>query len=246
MILAVRGASAQPADAQLRVEPREILVDLLYSGAPIHVSGESRAGEDLVVVCSGEESTVELKQKGKLWGLIWVNTGDISFKHVPLFYQVASAKKLGDLAAEADLIRAGVGYTALAAKAAPRMDEERRRSFSELMKLKEHEGLYSIQDESLEIQPRKGGLQEFSTTFHFPSSVKPGEYRIRLMRFVEGSAVTLADAVITVRLAGAAAFIRSLSINHGLAYGILSVVIALAAGMLTGFIFGRRPRKSGR
>ena len=57
--------------------------------------------------------------------------------------------------------------------------------------------------------------------------------------------MTLAEQVISVRLAGTAAVIRALSSEHGLLYGILSVVIALAAGLMSGLIFGHRSRKGG-
>jgi uncharacterized protein (TIGR02186 family) len=245
LILAAQETSAQPTAIKWRIEPQEIPIGLFYSGTQIRISGIAQQSEDLVVVCSGEENTVELKQKGKIWGLLWVNTGEISFKHVPLLYQVASSRKLSDMAAAGDLIRAGIGIPALEAKTVPGMDEELHNSFSELMKMKQLEGLYSIQEGSLETHPRGGAQQEFSATLNFPSTVKPGEYRLRLITFVQGRAVTLAEGAISVRLAGVAAFIRSLSMKHGLVYGILSVVIALVAGLLTGFVFGRRPSKGG-
>ncbi len=229
----------------MSIEPQEVAVDLLYSGAQLRVSGETPPGEDLVVVCTGEESNVELKQKGKIWGLLWVNTGDVVFKHVPFLYQVASSKKIQDLATEAELVRTGVGFPALEAEIAPEEDEQTHHSFAELIKLKEHEGLYSIQEGILEIHPQENGMQRFSTTFRFPSSVEPGRYRLCLIGFTKERIKILASAVVPVRLAGAAAVIRSLSAKHGLAYGIISVIIALVAGLLTGFVFGRRPRKGG-
>jgi uncharacterized protein (TIGR02186 family) len=241
-ILAVQEASAQSVDAEWTVEPQDISVNLFYSGAQIRVRGVTRAGEDLAIVCTGEESTVDLKKKGKVWGLLWMNVGDVSFKHVPLLYQVVSSGKLGDMAAAADLENAGIGIPALEARSAPGKNEDMHRSFLELIKLKEHEGLYSIRERSLEIHPR-GAQQEFSATLNFPTTVKPGEYRLQLISFVQGKAVPLAERVLSVRLAGTAAIIQSLSMNHGLAYGILSVVIALAAGLLTGFIFGRGSKK---
>ncbi len=245
LLLTAQEAPAQPTAARVVIDPQEIAVDLLYSGAQIRVSGETQAGEDLVVVCAGEESTVELKQKGKIWGLLWVNTGDIAFKRVPVLYQVASSKRIRDLATAADLARIGVGFAALEADIAPEGDEQTHRGFSELIKLKEREGLYSIQEGILEIHPQGSGMQHFSTTLRFPSSVEPGRYRLRLISFAAGRTKILANAVVSVRLAGAAAVIRSLSMKHGLAYGIISVIIALVAGLLTGSVFGRRSRKGG-
>jgi len=242
-ILVVQEATAQSAFVDLRIEPQAIPVGLFYNGAQIHVSGRCRASDGLAIVCIGEENTVELKRKGKIWGLFWVNVGDIVFEHVPLLYQVVSSKKMQDLAEAADLVRAGVGIAALEAKIAPGMDEERRRDFRELVKLKENEGLYSIREGALEIGSRESDLQQFSVIFHFPAAVKPGKYSFHLVSFVRGRGAPLADGVISVQRVGTTAFIRSLSVEHGLVYGILSVLIALVAGLLTSFIFGRRSRK---
>lgn len=230
--------------ATMRIEPEKILVDLFYTGTIVHVRGEAPAGDNLVILCIGEESTAELKQKGKVWGLLWLNIGNIAFKHVPFFYQLASSKKLEDLASDGDLIRAGVGFRALEAKAVPENGGERNRLFWELMKLKKSEGLYAMQEGQLEIDTQ-GPLQNYSTTFRFPAAAGPGEYRIHLVGFDEGKAVILADRALFVQLSGAAASIKSLSLNHGLLYGIFSVAVALAAGLLTGLVFGRRPHKGG-
>lgn len=245
-ILTIQQAFAQHRNASLRIDPPEILIDLFYSGTQMRVTGVTRAGEDLVLLCTGEEGTVELKEKERIWGLLWVNSGDIAFKNVPSLYQLASSGKWGNLPVKPDWTRAGMGFPALEARIVSRTDDDRQhRCFSELIKLKKHEGLYSIQEGGLEVRPLGDDWKEFSASFYFPSGAGPGTYRIRLMSFAEGKAVELADGKVSVRLAGAAAFMRSLSLEHGLLYGVFSVVIALIAGLLTGMIFSRRPRKFG-
>jgi hypothetical protein len=244
-ILAVQQSFAQSRAATLTVEPQTIQVDLFYSGAEVRVSGTSRAGEGLVLVCTGRESTVELNEKKKIWGLLWVNARTVAFHNVPSFYQVAFAKNLQDLTAKSSLSLAGIGFAALEANMEALADEDRRRCFPELIKLKEHEGSYSVREGSLEIQPCEGGRQRFSARFQFPSSVAPGEYQCRLIALDMEKPVTLAEQVISVQLAGTTAAIRSLSSEHGLLYGVLSVVIALAAGLMSGLIFGHRSGKGG-
>lgn len=243
-ILLLTGQSpAQPAAATLIVEPQTIQVDVFYSGAEIRVSGVSQAGDDLALVCTGMESRVELNEKEKIWGFLWVNARSVAFENVPSLYHLVSAKDNPGLDAKSDMFFAGIGLPALEARIVPKEDHVRHRCFPELIKLKQHEGLYSVQEGRLEIRPEAQGRQKFSAIFQFPSRVAPGEYRLRLMSFAGGKPVDLAEQVIVVRLAGAAALIRALSSDYGLIYGILSVVIALAAGLLSGIVFGHRSGK---
>jgi hypothetical protein len=244
LTLSNQTAHAAHQTASLRVDPQEIPIKLFYSGARVRVNGVSRGAANLLLLCTGERNTVELKEKQQLWRLLWVSGGDISFHDVPSFYQLVSSNS-GSVK-RSEWARAGLGFTALEALIVPREEEERRhRCFAELIKLKKHEGLYSIQEGGLEIHPLGDDWQEFSATIYFPSAAGPGTYSFHLMSLDEGKAVELAHGKVSIRLAGTAAFIRSLSLEHGLLYGIFSVVVALGAGLLTGLIFGRRTRKFG-
>jgi hypothetical protein len=245
LVLAAQQVFAQHKAASLRMDPPEIPVNLFYGGTQVRVSGVSPAGEDLYLLCTGEASTVELREKERIWGFLWVNGEDISFKNVPSLYQLASSGK-GTNPSSPDLIRAGLGFSGLESQIIPGTGDERQhRCYSELIKLKKRERLYSVRDGALEIQPLGDEWQEFSSSFYFPPAAGPGTYRFRLMTIVKGRAVELANGTISVRLVGTTAFIRSLSKEHGLLYGVLAVVVALLVGLLTGMIFSRRSRSFG-
>ncbi len=76
-----------------------------------------------------------------------------------------------------------------------------------------------------------------SADFELPASIPPGDYDIRLIGYRDGTAELLASEVLTARRVGLALLISSLSEHHGLLYGILSVLLAIAAGFLTGMVF---------
>jgi hypothetical protein len=237
-------AHAQRQIASLRVDPQEIPISLFYSGASIQVTGVSRGTPNLALLCTGETRTVELKEKQQLWGLLWVSAGDITFHDTPSLYSLISSKS--NSIPMSAWTSAGLGLAALEAQIVPQKGEERlHRCFSEFIKLKRHEGLYSTQEEGLEVHPLGEEWQEFSTRIFFPPAAGPGTYRFHLMGYDQGKAVELAEGAVSVRLAGTAAFIRSLSQEHGLIYGIFAVLVALGAGLLTGLVFGRRTRKFG-
>ncbi len=76
-----------------------------------------------------------------------------------------------------------------------------------------------------------------SADFELPASIPPGDYEIRLIGYRDGTAELLASETLTARRVGLALLVSSLSEHHGLLYGVLSVLLAVAAGFATGMLF---------
>lgn len=226
----------EPA-ADLRLEPTELLLGLFYSGSDVHVSGRLPDAEGAVLVIRGAEGTVELKIKGKVGGLFWLNVGELKFERIPACYFALASGPLRVLGTPEALAEAGVGYDALAADSLGAADSDKERLFAELVKLKEKEGLFGIKENAFTLEPAEGGGARFSIAVPMPSAIPEGSYSFRLVAFHGGKGELLAERVLRVQEAGTAAWIRSLSRNHGFLYGIMAVATALAAGLLTGFLF---------
>jgi len=60
----------------------------------------------------------------------------------------------------------------------------------------------------------------------------------------EGHLVSRADGAFELAQAGFVAFVSSLAERHGLAYGVFAVVIAIASGLMVGFLFGSTRKKT--
>lgn len=238
----VRGNQASVPE--LRLEPPEVSVGLLYSGTDLEISGEAPAADGLVLVAAGEERTVDLKVKGRVWGLFWMNVGEVTFDRVPAFYKVVSSAGLDRLASPEVQERAGVGYAALAARSYSGAGKREGELFAELIKLKEREALFGISAGSLRVEPGGDGTARFSCTVHLPALAPEGDYRFRLIGFRNGKAEDLAEKILRLHEAGAVASMKSLAREHGLLYGIVAVATALAAGLLTGFLFDLGSRGS--
>ncbi len=225
--------------ARLLLEPGEVPIDLLYRGAVVRISGTAPLGSGLAVVCASEPQPLELQEKGKIGGMLWMNVADVSFADLPFYYQVITSGKLADMAQSQILDENGIGYRSLEARVARGAASAQERLFPELIKLKEGEGLYGISEGGMSIGPASGNTVSFSAVFAVPAKAPEGLYSLRLIGFQGGRGRLMAEATLPVRLVGAAAAIKAMSETHGLLYGICSVVIALAAGLATGLIFGR-------
>lgn len=245
---AAAGDDSPPArspGAAIRVEPRVVEVGMLYRGTTVRVEGTAPAGPGLVVECMGGDGRVQLKRKGKVWNLLWMNVDGVTFERVPSLY-LAHADRDG---VPSDP-RSGLGWERVEARALPsQADEGTRRLFREFIKLKETERLYALGTLRREANQPSGGTllaglagavpppARVVAELSLPASAPPGEYQVRMLRHRGAAPEILASDTLTIRRVGVAHLVASMAQGHGLLYGILSVAAALAAGLLSGFLF---------
>jgi uncharacterized protein (TIGR02186 family) len=246
---AARSGAQTPGDpaeghGTLAVEPDVVRVGLFFNGTLLHVHGTIPAGQKAAVVCEGSEGRLDLKKKGRVWGLFWMNAGDVVFDNVPSVYLLCTSAPLKELAPAGVLARLGVGAAALEARAtAGDAAAGSAALFGELVRLKTGEGLWSFVEGTVSLKPGGEGRLEVAADLFLPAKTPPGEYRIRLFSFRDGKGADLAGTTMIARQVGFAAFISRMAHERGLLYGIVSVVVAIAAGMLTGVVFGRGSRR---
>ncbi|NOZ02189.1 MAG: hypothetical protein GXP54_09905 [Deltaproteobacteria bacterium] len=222
----------------LTVEPRVVEADILYNGADIEVTGIVPAGSGAAVVCRGKDGEVGLKQKGKVWGVLWMNTGEVTFDGVPSFYQASTSARLADIAPADVLKRLVIGYDAVEAHATLRPEgADKHLLFTQFVKLKESEGLYSFDEGAVRLEPAMEGASRVRAMCHLPAKAQPGKYQVLLFALSKDDGKLVSASGVTLARAGTAAFISSLAVNHGLLYGVLAVLIAVAVGLLTGLVF---------
>ncbi len=229
----------------LHIDPAEVPVTMLYNGTTVRVDATVPSQHDVAFVCAGKEGEVRLKQKGKVWGFLWMNVGEASLEHVPGYYNVVSTRPLESLASPTALADLGVGFGAVESRVAPDPgDEATRKLLGELIKLKQREGLFGVSATGIHVEPLDGGLERVSTEFRLPAKAPFGPYEVSLVGFDGDSGTRLATGAFTVRTVGLAAFISDLSRQHGLLFGILAVMVAIVVGLLTGVVFGLGSKKA--
>lgn len=251
ILLALLFFSAQSASSEgqapaLRIEPAEIQMGFSYSGVSVEITAMVPAGHEVAIVCAGEDGPVELKKRGKIWGVLWMNVGDLTFEQVPSLYNLTTSVELEDLAPATALERLGVGYDALRSRAVGTGgDAEREKLFLELIKLKEKEGLFSQNQGGVKVEPRAGDVKQITASCWFPTKTPPGKYEIRVYAFKNHEGSLIHSGALEARQVGVASAIVHLSRERGLLYGVVAVVIALAVGLLTGLVFGLGKKKTG-
>lgn len=227
----------EPRTTSPTIEPSRVEMTMFFTGSRIRVSAPVSPSARVAIVLAGQERTISAKRKGKVLGLLWMNVGDVSFEAVPDVYLLRTSCPLEALADRATLEALGLGLDVLGDRSTDTAED--RALFDELVRLKWGEGLWQVAESSVTLQRSPVDAAALATAeFPLPARTPPGRYRVSVYAFEDGRAEVAAEGTLVVVQAGAAALVSDLATHHGLLYGILAVVVAGAAGLLTGVVFG--------
>ena len=234
-----RGEMKRPV---FHLEPNLIPIGASYNGAQADISGEIPENADAVVCVSQEARDFDFFKKGHVLGLFWMNVGEITFKNVPAVYMLylpgtLPESRVTEMATRKNL---AIGYDALEKQAIIMPDEgDRTAKFAEFIRLKASDGFYAVHPDAVVYgtSGKKPGTKTFSCRLKIPSKMKHGVYRVTTYVFKEDGTVQATDQDLKIEETGLPKMITALAFDHGALYGVLSAVIAVAAGLLMGAVF---------
>ena len=226
---------------QLTVTPGLVNIGAFYNGTTITATGTVPAESHVIVRFLGSSCDLHMKQKGKLFGIMWMNLDSLIFRGVPSVCIVSSAQDLDNLAQTAggewpvikDLRLAGLQQNA-------RVESnggDQVKAFEELIKLKNNEGLYLETSGNISYGEAINGQKSFRVEIRVPSRLSPGKYVVELAAVNGGELIAHAEQPVTVNLVGFPALLSKLAFGHAALYGILATIIALLAGLAIGMVF---------
>lgn len=227
---------ARAAAATLTVSPATVRIGAFFHGETVTVSGAIPAGAQAVLEIVGPSAEETLMRKGRRGGL-WMNVGKIMVHDAPSLYLVMSTAK--DLLTAAQP-SATWGYEALKQRISltGRIEPAEQQEFlGQFLQLKESEQIYATRPGALKVGAAAGGQNPVTGTFSLPTITKPGVYKVCLSVVENGKVVSRTCTDLTVAMVGFPALLASLAYQHGAAYGVLAVIIAIVVGFAMGFVF---------
>lgn len=236
VVLLAAGLPARAAEPGLKLSPAEVQIGSFFNGQTVTVSGTIPAGTQAVLEVIGGSADEHLMRKGRRAGM-WMNMGEIKVQDAPSLYLVMSTAKELLTAAPPE---ATWGYRALekrlvfSGKIEP---AERQEFLKQFLELKESEQIYASWPGDLKVKAAAGAESAVTASFPLPTNTRPGAYKVCLSVIQDGKAVSNTCTDLTVGLVGFPAWLATLAYEHGLAYGVLAVVIAIVTGFAMGFIF---------
>jgi uncharacterized protein (TIGR02186 family) len=219
-----------------------IEIGLSYQGDQIYFFGVSPVKDcDLIIRLTAEKSEeVKLSVKGRV-GPFWMTVKQYQVSHAPFIYKIHSTKPVEQIVSPETARELELGYGAVQKQMKLHLirgeaaADDADRVFKGLVKIKEEANLYNIVADPQRLEVAEGRL--FKHYFRFPPAATEGRYVVESFAFLGGQQVGYGRDVIQIKKVGLESWLTSVSQNQPALFGIMAVIIALAAGLLVGMIF---------
>ena len=239
--------AALPARAEkliVSVSNHRVTVTPNYSGEELVLAGPvekdastpANRAYDLVVTVSGPRADMVTRRKERKFG-IWINTDSRQFLQVPAYLAIFSNRPLDAIASPEVQRRQQLGMKNVVltqrvgtdyADVVP--DDAFRSAF---VRLRSQHGLYRESSSAVTfLTPTL-----FRTGIPLPAEVPIGTYAVDIKLLADGQLVTRTESAFEIVKVGFEQFVANSSRQHGFAYGLATVAMALMTGWMASIVF---------
>lgn len=190
--------------------------------APIPTDGRL----EVVITVTGPPGPLDVRRKERQFG-IWVNVDSVRLSQAPSFYAVASTGPLKDILSAVEDLRHGIslGQVVSTVGASQTVDDVENFTAA-LRRIRERERLYQINEGAVALDQQT----LFRTSIELPSNLVEGTYRTRIFLLRDRDVVDMFSTGIPVRKVGMERWLYTTANTQPVLYGLMSLVIAIAAG----------------
>jgi uncharacterized protein (TIGR02186 family) len=185
----------------------------------------------VIVTVSGPNEHMTVRRKSRVFG-IWINTDSVHIDAAPSFYAVATSSPWDQTLSETEDLRYRVSIPrAIRSVGATVSDSP---NFTDaLIRIRGENGLYQTLPQTVDFSEQT----LFRTAIDLPANLTEGDYRTRILLTRQGKVVDEFDTTIGVHKIGLERWVFNLAHHQPALYGILSLVIAIAAGWGASAVF---------
>ena len=194
---------------------------------------------DVLIVVEGVPGRIVVRRKNNVAGL-WLNTSSATFDVVPSYYAIASTRPIDEITTEEFRATHGVGFQHLRFMPAfgqpQALSTEDLREFKQaIIRLKQKQGLY-IQDN---FRVAFIGKSLFRATIELPANVTVGPFDTRVYLFHDEKLLSQYSVRLNLEREGLERYLHRFAYGSPTLYGLVTVALAIAAGLVASTVFGR-------
>jgi uncharacterized protein (TIGR02186 family) len=235
---------------QADVSARSVAVTSSFNGTEIVIFGavdnsqqpSAESGYyDVMIVVEGVPGRVTVRRKTNVAGL-WLNTSAATFDAVPSYYAIASTRPIEEIASDEFRASHGIGFQYL--RLTPAFDQQQALSSEDLrdfreaiIRLKKREGLYVEDPYSVAFI----GRSLFRATIELPANVTVGPFVTRVLLFREEKLLSQYSVRLDLQREGLERHLHGFAFDLPALYGLATVLLAVAAGLLASTVLRRNP-----
>jgi uncharacterized protein (TIGR02186 family) len=243
-------ASAVPAAAErlvASISNHRVMVTSNFTGDELVLFGgverdaatvARRGGYDIVITIMGPRQNLVTFRKDRVLG-IWINVDSRVFENAPSYLAVVSNRPLDAITNGETLRRLQIGLDniVLLQRASVNIadsarDDPFRQSF---LRIKREHGFYRQEGNGVTfLTPAL-----FRASIPLPAQVPIGNYDVDVKLFADGNLIARTPSAFEVYKAGFEQVVSTDARDHGLLYGLVTAMMALATGWLASVVFRR-------
>ncbi|MEL6913926.1 MAG: TIGR02186 family protein [Pseudomonadota bacterium] len=220
---------------------KQVAITTTFTGSEILVFGAVRRSAEVdarfpleaVVTVAGPSEPVTVRRKDRMAG-IWINTAEVEVDAAPSFYAIASSGPLFEVLSYTEDLRHGISKARAIRLVGAAGQVSNPTDFREaLIRIREAEGSYDRDDGGVLV------MEEalLRASVGLPANLVEGDYAVRIFLTRGRQVVSTFETTIAVEKVGLERFLYNLAHERPLVYGIMSLVIAIAAGWLASAAF---------
>lgn len=188
---------------------------------------------EVVITIAGPSSPVMVRRKEKRYG-IWVNVDAVEVDLAPSFYAIATSGPFERVLSQVEDLRYKVSIPRAIRSVGAPMTVTDAESFTDaLIRVRSARDLYQVLENTVLVS------QEtlFDTSIRLPANLTEGNYKVRIFLTRGGTVRDVHEGEIFVRKVGLERFLYNLAHEQPVVYGLMSLVIAIAAGWGASAVF---------
>tara|TARA_B100001123_G_scaffold393153_1_gene472924 strand:+ start:184 stop:885 length:702 start_codon:yes stop_codon:yes gene_type:complete len=209
------------------ISEHRVQIDLGFTGKQVLLYGAIEGTGNVVVLVRGPREAVTIRRKARIAG-VWANDVSAIFDDAISFYQVMVSAELDEWLPFTLRERHQIGVEYLDFKLRNKLGAAERADFlTALIRTKRRLGHYGELEGRVSIL----GGKLFRTEIFFPANVPTGIYTVEALLVRNGEMVSAQKTPLYVTKTGIEAEIFNLAHEHPEVYGIIAIIIAVAAGL---------------